>query len=184
MKFISLALWLTLPLVLPAAEVRPGDTLGDVRAAAQTMRQAVQIDPSDFDLVRELCDLFTEAGDTAMAVAVVGEILETEGQPPMRVGLLRLRAELSARQHDDGAAVRDLEEALALGAGDAGPELAAALSRVAGRAAGTGDRASARAASLRLVEVLRLSGDDAQADQDNQHQGKASAHTRPKLYVL
>jgi tetratricopeptide (TPR) repeat protein len=141
------------------------DKLGDVKAAAQTLRQAVQIDPSDFDLVRELCDSFVEAGDPGLAVAAVGEILATEVTPSMRIGLLRLRADLSARQHDDEAAVRDLEEALSLGAADASADLAAALSRVAGRAASAGDRTSARAASLRLAEILRVGGDDTQADQ-------------------
>ena len=141
------------------------DKLGDVKAAAQTLRQAVQIDPSDFDLVRELCDSFVEAGDPGLAVAAVGEILATEVISPMRIGLLRLRADLSARQHDDEAAVRDFEEALSLGATDASTDLAAALSRVAGRAASAGDHPSARAASLRLAEILRLGGDDTQADQ-------------------
>ncbi len=139
--------------------------LGDVKAAAQTLRQAVQIDPSDFDLVRELCDSFVEAGDPALAVAAAGEILATAVSPSMRIGLLRLRADLSARQHDDEAAVRDLEEAMSLGAADASADLAAALSRVAGRAASAGDRTSARAASLRLVEILRRGGDDTQADE-------------------
>jgi tetratricopeptide (TPR) repeat protein len=141
------------------------DKLGNVKAAAQTLRQAVQIDPSDFDLVRELCDSFVEAGDPALAAAAIAEILATEISPPMRIGLLRLRADLSARQHDDEAAVRDLEEAMSLGAADASADLAAALSRVAGRAASAGDRPSARAASLRLAEILRLGGDDTQADQ-------------------
>ena len=141
------------------------DKLGDVKAAAETLRLAVRTDPSDFDLVRELCDSFVEAGEPALASAAVGEILATEVTPSMRIGLLRLRADLSARQQDDEAAIRDLEEALSLGAAEAGTDLAAALSRVAGRAASGGDWASARTASLRLAEILRLGGDDAQADE-------------------
>jgi tetratricopeptide (TPR) repeat protein len=141
------------------------EKLGDPRAAAQTLRQAVQTDPSDFDLVRELCDSLAEAQDPTQAVAVLAEILAGATTPPVRIGLLRLRAEISARHHDDEAAVRDLEEAIALGAGDATPDLAAALSRVAGRGAGSGDKDVARTATLRLAEVLRASGDHDQADQ-------------------
>jgi tetratricopeptide (TPR) repeat protein len=142
------------------------EKLHDTRAAAQTLRQAAQKDPGDFELVRELCDALVEAGEPAHAVAAVGEIL-AQGQagPALRIGLLRLRSELSARGHDDAAAVSDLEEAISLGASDATADLAAALSRVAGRAASGGDKPAARAATLRLAEILRASGDHEQADQ-------------------
>jgi len=142
------------------------EKLHDTRAAAQTLRQAAQKDPGDFELVRELCDALVEAGEPAHAVAAVGEILaQGQADPALRIGLLRLRAELSARGHDDAAAVSDLEEAISLGASDATADLAAALSRVAGRAASTGDKPAARAATLRLAEILRTSGDHEQADQ-------------------
>lgn len=141
------------------------DKLGDPKGAAQTLRQAVHTDPSDFDLVRELCDSLTEAGDVAHAVAAVTDILGTHTADGMRVGLLRLRAELSARAHDDDAAVKDLEEVLSLGAGDAAKELSGALSRVAGRASSAGEKDKARAATLRLAEVLRMGEDPEQADQ-------------------
>jgi tetratricopeptide (TPR) repeat protein len=141
------------------------EKLGDAKAAAQTLRQAAQTDPSDFDLVCELCDSLSEAGELAQSVSAVTEILLNNPNSSMRIGLLHLRAEMSARNHDDVAAVSDLEEALALGAHDAAADLAAALSRVAGRAVSTGDKPAAWAATLRLAEVLRLGGDHEQADQ-------------------
>jgi tetratricopeptide (TPR) repeat protein len=141
------------------------EKLGDPKAAAQTLRQAVQTDPSDFDLVRELCDSLAEAQDSLQAVGALTEILAGATAPAVRIGLLRLRAEMSARHHDDDEAVKDLEEAIALGATDATADLAAALSRVAGRGASSGDKDVARAATLRLAEVLRAGGDHDQADQ-------------------
>ena len=141
------------------------EKLGDPKAAAQTLRKAVQADPSDFDLVRELCDSLAEAQEAALAVSTVTEILAGSNAPALRIGLLRLRAEMSSRAHDDEAAVKDLEEAITLGATDAATELAAALSRVAGRGTSTGNKEVARAATLRLADVLRASGDQDQADQ-------------------
>jgi tetratricopeptide (TPR) repeat protein len=141
------------------------EKLGDAKAAAQTLRQAAQVDPSNFDLVRELCDSLAEASEFTHAVSAVTEILASTPTGSMRIGLLHLRADLSARNHDDVAAVKDLEEVLALGANDAAADLAAALSRVAGRAASMGDKPTARAATLRLAEILRLGGDHEQADQ-------------------
>jgi tetratricopeptide (TPR) repeat protein len=98
-------------------------------------------------------------------VAAASEILTATPKGRARIGLLRLRAELAAREGDDTAAVTDLEEVVALGAHDAGAELATVLSRVAGRAVEKGDKDAARAATLRLAEVLRLGGDHEQADQ-------------------
>jgi lipopolysaccharide biosynthesis regulator YciM len=141
------------------------EKLGDAKAAAQTLRRAAEADPSDFDLVRELCDSLVEAGETAQGISAVSEILARSPEGATRVGLLRLRAELAVRNQDDTAATRDLEEALALGASDAATELAAVLTRAAGRTANADDRPAARAATLRLAEILRLGGDHEQADQ-------------------
>jgi len=160
------------------------EKLGDPRAAAQTLRQAVQTDPSDFDLVRELCDSLSEAQDPAMAVGALGEILNGANAPEVRIGLLRLRAEMSARHHDDEAAVKDLEEAIVLGANDATADLAAALSRVAGRGASGGDKEAARAATLRLAEVLRAGGDHDQADAVLFRWVESSPNDRDLLYKM
>jgi tetratricopeptide (TPR) repeat protein len=160
------------------------EKLGDPKAAAQTLRQAVQSDPGDFDLVRELCDSLVEAQEAALAVSTVTEILTENDAPAMRIGLLRLRAEMSSRNHDDDAAVKDLEEAMALGAADAAPDLAAALSRVAGRGTSAGNRDIARAATLRLADVLRASGDHDQADQVLFRWVEACPDDRDLLYKM
>ncbi len=141
------------------------EKLGDAKSAAQTLQRAAEADPSDFDLVRELCDSLVEAGETAQAISAVSEILARSPEAAMRVGLLRLRAELAVRNQDDTAATRDLEEALVLGASDAGTELAAVLARAAGRTTNEEERPAARAATLRLAEILRAGGDHEQADQ-------------------
>jgi tetratricopeptide (TPR) repeat protein len=160
------------------------EKLGNAKAAAQTLRLAAKTDPSDFDLVRELCDSLVEAGETAQAVSAVSEILARSPEGAMRIGLLRLRAELSARNQDDGAAVTDLEEALALGASDAVTDLAAALTRVAGRTANADDRPAARTATLRLAEILRLAGAHEQADQVLFRWIEASPDDRDVLYQM
>ena len=160
------------------------EKLGDAKAAAQTLRRATEADPSDFDLVRELCDSLVEAGEPAEAVSAVSEILARSPEVAMRIGLLRLRAELAARNQDDAAAIRDLEEALALGASDAATDLAAALGRVAGRTANADDRPAARAATLRLAEILRLGGDHDQADQVLFRWVEACPDDRDVLYQM
>ncbi len=160
------------------------EKLGDARAAAQTLRQAVQKNPYDFDLVRELCDSLAEADEHAQALSTIGEILDGSPEVSMRIGLLRLRADLAARNHDDAAAIRDLEEALALGAGDAATELAAALSRVAGRTERAEDKPAARAATLRLAELLRKGGDHDQADRVLFGWIEASPDDREVLYQM
>ena len=160
------------------------EKLGDPKAAAQTLRQAVQSDPTDFDLVRELCDSLVEAQEAALAVSAVTEILAVDNAPPVRIGLLRLRAEMSSRNHDDDAAVKDLEEAMALGATDAASELAGALSRVAGRGTSAGHKDIARAATLRLADVLRAGGDHDQADQVLFHWVEACPDDRDLLYKM
>jgi len=160
------------------------EKLGDAKAAAHTLRLAAKTDPSDFDLVRELCDSLTEAGEPAQAIAAISEILARNPDTSMRIGLLRLRADLAARNQDDAAAVTDLEEALALGAGDAATELTAVLTRVAGRTANADDRPAARTATLRLAEILRLSGDHNQADQVLFRWVEASPDDRDVLYQM
>ena len=139
--------------------------LGEGQAAAQTLRRAVLADPSDFDLVRELCDSLVEAGEPGQAVAAVGEILTPETPPAVRVGLLRLRAEMAVRTGDDLAAIADLEEALGLGANEVVADLIGALSRVAERMDGDEQKQIARTATFRLAEILRASDEHDKADQ-------------------
>jgi len=160
------------------------EKLGDAKAAAQTLRLAAKTDPSDFDLVRELCDSLVDAREPAQAVFAVSEILARSPEGAMRIGLLRLRAELAARNQDDAAAVSDLEEALALGASDATTDLAAALTRVASRTANADDRPAARTATLRLAEILRLGGDHERADQVLFRWIEASPDDREVLYQM
>ena len=160
------------------------DKAGDATAAARTLRQAAELNPTNVDLVRELCDALGEAGEPAQAVAATSEILAVTPKGAARIGLLRLRAELATRGGDDAVAVADLEEAIGLGAPDAAPELAAALAGVAARAASAGDAGTARTATLRLSEVLRLGGDHDQADQVLFRWIEASPEDRDVLFKM
>jgi tetratricopeptide (TPR) repeat protein len=157
---------------------------GDAAAAARTLRKAAQLKPGDVDVVRELCEALAQAGDAAQAMAAASEILAATPKGAARIGILRLRAELGARGGDDGAAVVDLEVAIALGAHDAATELGAALSRVAARAGGAGDKDAARTATLRLAEVLRLGGDHVEADQVLFRWIEASPDDREVLFKM
>jgi len=157
------------------------EKVGDAAAAALTLRRAAQLNPANVDLVRELCDALVEAGEPTQAMEATNEFLTASPTGAARVGLLRLRAELAARNGDDKAAAADLEEAMGLGATDASVELAAALSRLASAAAGAGDTQAARTATLRLSEVLRLGGNHEQADQVLFHWIEAAPEDRDVL---
>ena len=157
---------------------------GDAAAAARTLHRAAQLHPTDVELVRELCDALVESGEIAQAVAAASEILTATPKGRARIGLLRLRAELAAREGDDTAAVADLEEVVALGAREASAELATVLARVAERAAEKGDKDAARVATLRLAEVLRLGGDHEPADQVLFHWIEANPDDRDLLLKM
>lgn len=158
--------------------------LGDARAASQTLRQATIKNPTDLDLIQELAETMIAAGDLLLAIASVSEILSATQATDLRIALLRLRADLTARNRDDEGAVRDLEEALTLGGQGLEIDLAAALSRVAGRASAAEDMSKAREATLRLAEVLRESGDAAQSDQVLFRWIEATPGDREVLYQL
>ena len=140
------------------------ERMHDERGATETLRQAVAATPDDLDVLRELTATWLSAGDSGAAVAAVGEALEGS-QPATRPALLHLRAELHTGREDHAAAVADLEEAFALGDSATAPALTEALSRLTAAAAAAGDVPTARKSTLRLAEVLRASGDVAQADQ-------------------
>jgi tetratricopeptide (TPR) repeat protein len=140
------------------------DKLRDEAGAARSLRQAMESAPGDIETLRELTASLASAGDTAGARSVVTEALAGSAQE-LRADLLRLRAELAAAGGDEAAAVADMEEALKLGAGDVLLPLTQTLTRIAERATAAGDPAAARSATLRLAELVRGSGDEAQADQ-------------------
>jgi tetratricopeptide (TPR) repeat protein len=151
------------PLLHQAARIQR-DKLRDEAGAARSLRQAMERAPGDIETLRELTASLAFAGDTGGARSVVTEALAGSAQES-RADLLRLRAELAAAGGDEAAAVADMEEALTLGAQEVLQPLSQTLTRIAERATAAGDPAAARTATLRLAEVVRGSGDEAQADQ-------------------
>lgn len=131
------------------------DTLGHAARAAALLREARAEVPDDLDLLAEYARTLTVAGDGAGAIAAVGAAVEAQvGGESMVAPLLRLRAELRGASGDSAGAVEDLEAAF-LRVGDVlAGEFAAALDRRRMLALSEGDTESARAATLRLTEVL------------------------------
>lgn len=151
------------PLLHQAARIQR-DKLRDEAGAARSLRQAMEGAPGDIETLRELTASLASSGDSAAARSVVTDAL-ADGAQEGRADLLQLRAELAAAGGDETAAVADMEEALTLGASEVVPSLSQTLTRIAERATAAGDLAAARTATLRLAEVVRGSGDQAQADQ-------------------
>jgi lipopolysaccharide biosynthesis regulator YciM len=140
------------------------DKLRDEAGAARSLRQAMEAAPGDIETLRELTASLASSGDMAAARSVVTDALAGSTQE-MRADLLRLRAELVAAGGDEAAAVADMEEALTLGAQDLVEPLSQSLAHIAERATAAGDLQAARAATLRLAELVRSHGDEAQSDQ-------------------
>ena len=130
------------------------DKLRDEAGAARSLRQAMESAPGDIETLRELTASLASSGDTAAAKSVVTDALADNDQEA-RAELLRLRAELAAAGGDEAAAVADMEEALSAGRRRMVEPLSQALARIAERATAAGDLAAARAATLRLAEVVR-----------------------------
>ncbi len=144
----------SLPLFRDAAALYR-DTLGDPRAVATTLAEARDIAPDDIQLLAELLEARGAAGETELALAEVGEALESgAGGRDGRVTLLRTRASILTARDDTDAAIADLEEAYQLAGPDVGSDLVEALRERRVEAARTGDMDTERGASLRLVAVL------------------------------
>lgn len=136
------------------------DKLDDPGAAAEALRRARGFLPADRGLVRELTQALLAAGEAGEAIAEVSAALDASGgDTAARAELLRVRAELQARQGDDAAAVVDLDQALSLGDASALPALSAALEQQRSAAAGRGDFEGERSATLRLVDILAQTGE-------------------------
>ena len=151
------------PLLHQAARIQR-DKLRDEAGAARSLRQAMATAPGNIETLRELTASLASSGDVAAARSAVTDAL-AECATEVRVDLLRLRAELAAGGGDEAAAVADMEQALALGAQDVALPLSKALAHIAESATAAGDLHAARTATLRLAEVVRSSGDQAQSDQ-------------------
>ncbi len=133
-------------------------SLGDPERAVTALRKARARAPEDGAVLSELVQALDGIGDAEGALAVVGEVIEAS-PPEWRAGPLRLRAWLHVRHGEAGAAVEDLEAALAAGDDGARQELIDALSDLQGRSSASGDRDALRSATLRLARLLEGDGE-------------------------
>lgn len=128
---------------------------GDPAGAAEILTRALDVDPSDRDVLLALVNVLGTIGEQPRAIAVIGKALEASLDDPW---LYRTRASLYEAVGDARLARADLEAAYAHGGGRYARELAVALDRAARQAVAAGD-AEARPLRLRLAEVLAVAGD-------------------------
>lgn len=139
--------------------------LDDPGTAASILREAQALQPDNVTLIGKLVRCLIETGSPDLAVATVTEALDRHPEgDAQRIRLLKLRASVRNTTGSHGAAVSDLEEAMALGAEGLAQELCDVLRRATEAAAGAGDRGTERAMTMRMAEVLRTQlKDEAQA---------------------
>lgn len=138
--------------------------LGDPVAAASLLRRARQTAPSDLELIEELVACLRGKGDVGGGIDEIGAVLGSIGEAAEpRIRLLRLRSELHRAVRDDGRAVADLEEALALGGREVLDDLLAILEQMRTRAGKRQDHEVERAATLRLATLHLERGADDEA---------------------
>jgi len=129
-------------------------------AAAGVLSQALALVPTDGALLAELVARRREAGETAAAIAdVTGALDGLDPESPARVGLLRLRAALSAELGEEEGRTEDLEAAYRLAPDKVVGDLLAAHETRRAAASAVGDLDEERDASYRLVELFAAHGE-------------------------
>jgi tetratricopeptide (TPR) repeat protein len=132
--------------------------VGDAAGAAAILARALELDPSDRDVLLALIDAYSALGEHARAVDAVGTALAVT---PDDAWLYRARASLHEALGDDHNALLDLEQAHWRSGGGYAGELVLLLEHAvaAPRSASAEDRAAERALRLRLAEVLSMAGE-------------------------
>lgn len=166
-----------------AAEVQR-EMLNDAGAAAGLLQRARRLAPSHEGLVSELVSSLLMAGERQTALAVLGETLGEELADASRVNLLMARADLRAELGDLGGSVEDLEEAYLLDREHVTGRLMGALEQYRNHAQHSGNSDGERAATLRLGELMRASGQGAIAAELISAWVERSPTDRDALYFL
>ena len=135
------------------------EELSDPEQGARILREAQAADPSNAELLAELIDMLTAAGDLKLAVDELTAALQGYEEGPARVALLGKRAVLRARLGDGEGAHADFEEAIASGLEDLRGPLAEHLGKLAMQAAGRGDSNLWRQYRLRIAQLRLDMGD-------------------------
>ena len=140
-----------------AADILRGRA-GDAAGAAATLLRALDLDPTDRDVLLALVDAYSALGEHARAVDAVGQALAVT---PEDAWLYRARASLHEALGDEPRALLDLEQAHFRSGGGYAGELVVLLERAVAAPRGTSaeDRTTARSLRLRLAEVLSMTGE-------------------------
>ena len=130
---------------------------GDAAAASAILLRALDLDPTDRDVLLALIDAYASLGEHARAIDAVGLCLAVT---PEDAWLYRARAALHEGTGNERLALLDLEQAHWRSNGGYASELVVLLDRAlaAPRGASNEARAAERSLRLRLAEVLAMAG--------------------------
>ena len=135
------------------------EELSDPEQGAKILREARDADPSDPELLLELVEMLTAAGELKQAADELTAAIVPLVEGPARTNLIGRRAVLRARLGEGEAAHADFEEAIAMGLTDLRGPLAEHLGKLAMQAAGRGDSALWRQYRLRIAQMRLEMGD-------------------------
>jgi tetratricopeptide (TPR) repeat protein len=135
------------------------DELSDPEQGSNVLREARDADPSDPELLVELVEMLTAAGELKQAVEELSAAIVPLVEGAARTNLIGRRAVLRARLGEGEAAHADFEEAIAGGLADLRGPLAEHLGKLAMQAAGRGDSALWRQYRLRIAQMRLEMGD-------------------------
>jgi tetratricopeptide (TPR) repeat protein len=130
------------------------DQLSDVAREVRALRQAVELEPDDLDLVTRLIDSLGRSGMRDEAIERAGEALSTVSSGIERLGLLMARGNLRMTAGDLDGSVTDLEEAFELDPKAVAPLLEESLKQRKQALAKQDDQEGERAVTMRLAELL------------------------------
>lgn len=140
------------------------DELAQHAAGARVMRLALDANPSDLTVLRELTELLVASGELSAAAEELGRALgEMSADSPERAALLSERATLFAHLGRDEEALSDWEEGLRAGDRLVLEPLAAHLAKLGQKAAAGGDTRGWRKLRLRLAELRHDAGQTEEA---------------------
>jgi tetratricopeptide (TPR) repeat protein len=143
------------------------DELADAAGAAALLRQARTREPANADVVERLARALAAAGQIDDAVAEVSAALSSSAtvDPPQRLSLALLLAELEAARGHHRAAVTELRAVFDIAPDVVAERLGAALESWRASAAASGAPEELRAVTLELADRARRRGDFAEARQ-------------------
>ncbi len=136
------------------------DEIEDAAEAAKVLRDARKDDPTDLELLVELIDCLSVAGEVDAANEELSGVIATLGEDdPARVPLVGRRAIVRSRLGDMEGSLQDFEEAVHKGHLDLRPHLAEHLAKMALAAAGKNDQPAWRSHRLRIADLRLEMGD-------------------------